>query len=50
MNKYYHYRQLVNSEIQKIPKKNKHKFAVDYLHLIQLAQKDDYENFKLERD
>lgn len=35
-------------ELQKIPKKNKHKFAVDLLKLVQYAQKEDYENFNLE--
>lgn len=35
----------INAQISRIPKKNKKKFQDDYLKLIRLAQKDDYENF-----
>lgn len=47
MNSYYRYTQVIKNEIKKIPKKNKAKFSIDYLKLIKLAQKDDYENFEL---
>lgn len=35
-------------QIKKIPKKNKQKFSVDLIKLVQHAQKDDYENFNFE--
>ena len=48
MNKAWQFRKQIESEIRKIPKKNRMKFQVDYLKLIQKAQKDDYENYNLE--
>lgn len=45
MNKYYSLRKQIDKEISKIPKKNRGKFMADYIKLIQLAQKDNYENF-----
>lgn len=47
MNRYYSLRQQIDREIAKIPKKNRPKFQADYLKLIQLAQKENYENFNL---
>lgn len=44
----YLFRKQIQSEINKIPKKNYLKFQADYIKLIQLAQKDNYENFNLE--
>lgn len=38
----------LKNKINSIPKKNKQKFAVDLLKLIEYAQKDDYENFNLD--
>lgn len=38
----------LSDKINSIPKKNKQKFAVDLLKLIEYAQKDDYENYNLE--
>lgn len=37
--------QHIKDSIKKIPKKNKLKFAVDLLKLIDYAQKDNYDNF-----
>lgn len=48
MNQYYSLRKQIEREISKIPKKNRIKFQADYLKLIQLAQKDNYENYNLE--
>ena len=47
MNRYYSLRQQIDREISKIPNKNRPKFQADYLKLIQLAQKENYENFNL---
>ena len=47
MNNYYQLRRRIDDKINKIPKRNKLKFHSDYLKLIELAQKDDYENFEL---
>lgn len=38
----------LSDKIKSIPKKNKKKFAVDLIKLIEYAQKDDYDNFNLE--
>lgn len=38
----------LKDSIKRIPKKNKQKFAVDLIKLIDFAQKDDYENFIFE--
>lgn len=35
----------LRDSINKIPKKNKQKFAVDLIKLIEYAQKDNYDNF-----
>lgn len=40
-------RQHLNRELKKIPSKNKLKFYSDLYHLIEFAQKDNYENFEL---
>lgn len=37
----------LQQRINKIPKKNRIKFQADLLKLIELAQKDNYENFNL---
>lgn len=37
----------LQDSIKKIPKKNKQKFFVDFLKLIEYAQKDNYENYNL---
>lgn len=47
LNSLYNTRQQIAFEIRKIPKKNRKKFFVDYLKLIQLAQKDNYENYEI---
>ena len=47
MNRYFSLRQQIDREISKIPKKNRPKFQADYLKLIQLAQKENYENYNL---
>lgn len=47
MFKLFQYRQQIQNEINKIPRKNRIKFQADYIKLIQLAQKEDYENFNL---
>lgn len=38
----------VKASIKSIPKKNKQKFAVDLLKLIEKAHEADYENFNFE--
>lgn len=38
----------VKHSIKTIPKKNKHKFAVDLLKLIEKAHEGNYENFNFE--
>ena len=43
----YHTKQQIIQELRKIPKKNKSKFFVDYLKLIQYAQQEDYDSFIL---
>lgn len=43
----YQTKQQIIQELHKIPKKNKSKFFVDYLKLIQYAQQEDYENIKI---
>ena len=45
MNEYYLFTRQINDEIKKIPKKNRFKFQNDYIKLIKLAQKDNYEDF-----
>lgn len=47
LNNLYHTKQQITLELRKIPKKNKPKFFVDYLKLIQYAQQEDYENFEI---
>lgn len=39
-------RQEINNRIRTIPKKNKEKFQLDLLYLIELAHEDDYEDFE----
>lgn len=48
MNPAWKLRKEIEIEIKKIPKKNRVKFQADYIKLIQLAQKDNYENYDLE--
>ena len=45
MNNYFILRRQIEDRINKIPKKNKSKFQSDYIKLIELAQRDDYEDF-----
>lgn len=47
MNQYFQTKQQITKELRKIPKKNKAKFFVDYLKLIQYAQQENYENFEI---
>lgn len=49
MNNYYMIRQKLQDEIRKIPKKNRSKFNSDYYKLIQLAQREDYEDIEIDR-
>lgn len=42
---YYWQKQFMQEQLRSIPKKNRHKFNVDLLRLIQYAQKDNYDNF-----
>ena len=39
-------RQEINNRIRTIPKKNKEKFQLDLLYLIELAHEDDYGDFE----
>lgn len=48
MNPVWKLRKEIETEIKKIPKENRVKFQADYIKLIQLAQREDYENFNLE--
>lgn len=48
MNPLFNLKKQIQIEISKIPKKNRAKFQCDYIKLIELAQKDNYENFNLE--
>lgn len=47
MNPLYNLKQDIQHRINRIPKKNRIKFQCDLLKLIELAQKDDYENYNL---
>lgn len=40
-------KQRISFELALIPKKNKSKFQQDYLKLIKLAQRKDYDSFKI---
>lgn len=44
----YEAQKFVRKQIKSIPKKNKEKFSVDLLKLIEIAHEDDYENFYFE--
>lgn len=49
MNNYYMARQMLQDEIRRIPKKNRSKFNSDYYKLVQLAQREDYEDIEIYR-
>ena len=45
MNKLFQAQQDLKRELKKIPKENKLKFSCDLYKLVQIAQKDNYDNF-----
>ena len=47
MNMYFKTKREFQQKINSIPKKNRIKFQADLLKLIELAGKEDYENFNL---
>lgn len=47
MNYLFKVRQDFNREVKKIPRQNRLKFQADLYKLVQLAQLEDYDNFKI---